>query len=370
MRAPIQWFDEFGFLKYNMIIYDSSSPAASQASEEAEKAGKPHCTMISTTPGSLETDYGKDAFEFKNLSLIFKEEFYDWDISDVKELIRRSSSNGFVNIIFSWRQLGRSNEYYEKMRQQLHENWFKIRREVLLQWISIRDKSPFEDDDLMKLQDMTYTEDDVYKTIWVDKYYPIKLYEKPDPMVTVIISSDVASGSSRDYSTIVITDSKTKRAIGEFRNNKIDTLQFSKIIYALATDVFPNSMVLVERNNVGHAVLSNLARTSVRSRLYYELTSKDETTEKIRNGREKIDDNDNRRFGIWTDDTKREQMMELLLMIVHKYKERIRLPILSMEIQGLEYNKKGRIDHTAECTLAVNLINCGESYKVYITKSI
>ena len=37
---------------------------------------------------------------------------------------------------------------------------------------------------------------------------------------------------------------------------------------------------------------------------------------------EKIDDNDNRRFGIWTDDTKREQMMELLLMIVHKYKER------------------------------------------------
>ena len=127
-------------------------------------------------------------------------------------------------------------------------------------------------------------------------------------------------------------------------------------------------MVLVERNNVGHAVLSNLARTSVRSRLYYELTSKDETTEKIRNGREKIDDNDNRRFGIWTDDTKREQMMELLLMIVHKYKERIRLPILSMEIQGLEYNKKGRIDHTAKYALAVNLINCGESYKIYITK--
>lgn len=346
MRQSIQWFDEFGFLKYNMIIYEAAAPAASQASEEAELNGKAHCQMISTTPGDMETDYGKDAYTFKNKCVMFREEFYDWNVEDVKEMIRLNSGNGYVNIIFSYKQLGRSSEYFAKMRLQLGDNWFKIRREVLLQWISYDEDSPFNPKDIDRLRDMTYTEDDVVKTIFIDKYYPIKLYEPIDPTTTMILASDVASGAARDNSSIAIINTKTKRCIGEFENNKVDTLTFSKILYTLSTDAIPNSLICVERNNVGASVLSNLAKTSAKSKLYYETNTNSDIEDRIRNGRA-VKQGDNRKYGFWTDEPKREVMMEILQKIVSTYKDRIRTPLLSREISALKYIK-GRIDHPAD----------------------
>ena len=170
MTQAVQWYDEFAFLKYNMIIYESASPAARQAGEEAESKGKPHCKMISTTPGDLNTEYGLDAYNFKNKCCMFKEEYYDWDIDDVKEILRVNSDNGFFNIIFSWQQLGRDRKYFEQCRQDLAGNWMKIKREVELRWAVSGDDGPFDAADLEKLADCTYTEEKVANPVYIDRY--------------------------------------------------------------------------------------------------------------------------------------------------------------------------------------------------------
>lgn len=346
MTQPVQWFDEFGFLKYNMIIYESASPAALQASIEAEKLGKPHCKMITTTPGDMATEYGTDAYNFKNKCLLFREEYYDWDIDDVKELLRLNSDNGFFNIVFSWKQLGRTNAYYDQCWQELGGNYLKIRREVLLHWISVTDDSPFDEKDLDALQEITYNEDAVATPWYIDKYYKLNLYDKIDnTKIPVIISCDVSSGARRDFSTIAIINSRTKQCIGEFANNKVDSLTFSYIIHAIATKLFPNCVVVIERNNVGAAVIGNLLRTELKSKLYFE-SNKSDIQEKIKNGTVEYNQyNDIRNYGLWTDDNKREQMMELLMKFVHTYRDRIRTPILSSQICELTYNKHNRIDH-------------------------
>lgn len=344
MTVPYIWFDEFAFLKYNMVIYEASAPAAGQAAEEAEKKNKGHGIWITTTCGDLATDYGKDALSFRQKCVPFKEEYYSWNQSDVKEFIRINSTNGFFLISFTYQQLGRGSEYFDKCLTQLGGNFFKMRREVLLEWIAISDNGPFSDDDLQKLKEMTYTEDKVYQSIYINKYYLLSLYQPIPKDCPVIISCDVGSGSRRDYSTIAIINSRTKECIGEFVNNKLDTLDFSDIIYTVATKIAPNCMIAIERNNVGAAVISNLTRTDIKSKLYYEVNN-DEIKQQIKNGRVLDKATESRFFGVWTNEDRRNMMMDLLVKFVHYYTNRVRTPILSSQICSLIFDKRNRIDH-------------------------
>lgn len=50
MSIPVFWSDEFAFLKYNDIMYKAAAPAISKVSEIAERDGRPHTKIISTTP--------------------------------------------------------------------------------------------------------------------------------------------------------------------------------------------------------------------------------------------------------------------------------------------------------------------------------
>ena len=369
MTAPILWFDEFAFLKYNMVIYEAASPAAGQAAEEAQRNGKPYFKAISTTPGDLSTEYGRDALAFRNKCADFKEEFYDWDIKEVKKFINKNSSNGFALLSFTYQQLGRGSKYYDKCLVDLGGNFFKMRREVLLEWISINSDGPFDDEELQRLKELTYDKDKTYKRIYIDKYYLLTLYKPIPKDRPVIISCDVGSGSRRDYSTISIIDSKTKDCIGEFYNNKVDTLQFSSIIYSIGTEIAPNCLIVIERNNVGSSVISNLKRTGIKSKLYYEIKD-EELKEQIRNGRIIDSATDSRFYGLWTDTEKRELMMELLVKFVRNYPERLRCPKLVEQICGLIYNKNNRIDHRPnehdDCVMAY-LIGI---YTLYYGKSL
>ena len=347
LTQPILWFDEFGFLKYNMIIYESASPAYRQAAIEAENNGKPHCKIITTTPGDMETEFGKDAFIFRNKCVKFKEEFYDWKIKDLKEFIFANSTNGFVHISFSFSQLGRSQKYLEIMESDLGGNWLKVRREVLLEWISFNSDSPFDKDDIEKIKELMKNKTPL-RSVYIDKIYEFILYEEIDLSRKYILSCDVSTGTRRDYSTIVVIDSKTKKAVGEFRNNKIDTLAFSFVIHTIATQVLnSNCVICIERNNVGSSVITNLLRTEVRNLVYFE-NNKTILQEKIKKGREVTSDSETIKYGVWTDENRREEMFEILQRFVKNYKERVLTEQLCSEITSLIYNKKGRIDHPSD----------------------
>ena len=49
---PIIWYDEYGFIPYNDVIYSNASPAFKTASDVARNNGSPYGILISTTPGS------------------------------------------------------------------------------------------------------------------------------------------------------------------------------------------------------------------------------------------------------------------------------------------------------------------------------
>jgi hypothetical protein len=339
----IQNYDEFGFLRFNKTIYESASPAAQQAAIEAEENHKPHCKMISTTPGDMNTQYGKDAKEFRDKCCEFKEEYYDWDVEEARDYMRANSDTDFFRISFSYRQLGRSEQYFADVKKALGGNFFKVRREILLEWLIVNDDPIFEETALANLVEMAKNRK-VEKTIYIDKLYRFDLYEMPNPMEPCILSCDVASGTGRDSSTIVLINSKTKAVMGEFKNNSIDTTAFSYVIYKIAKEIAKNCMIVIERNNVGVVVIQNLLKTDIKSRLYFEDNKKDHQ-EKIKNGRLSESSNDVHNYGLWTDEYKKAQMHEYLVKYVNYYGSRLATKGMAEEIEALIYNKRREIDH-------------------------
>lgn len=45
------WYDEYGFLPYNGIIYMNAAPAFKTASMGAKRNGAPYGILLTTTPG-------------------------------------------------------------------------------------------------------------------------------------------------------------------------------------------------------------------------------------------------------------------------------------------------------------------------------
>lgn len=343
----IQNMDEFGFLRFNMVIYEAASPAATQAAESAEANGKIHCKMLSTTPGDMNTEYGRDAFDFKDKCMTFSEDWYKMDPDSVKALINTNSENLFTSIKFSYKQLGRSTEYFDKVCHDLGGNKLKIRREILLEWLIINEDPVFDEEALADLVREAESRK-IYKTYYIDDVYQLDLYKPIPKNYPVIISCDVAGGDARDNSAITIIDTRTKEVIGEFENNRIDTVAFSYVIHTIATKIAPNCLIVIERNNVGVTVITNLLKTNVKSKLYYEKREND-TQDKYVNGR--LQDGsatDVHNYGLWTSDDKKVQMQETLVKYVNHYGHRLATKKLAVELNGLVYNKKRVIDHTAK----------------------
>lgn len=334
----VQNFDEHGFLRFNKIIYEAAAPAAQQAAIEAEANGKYHCKMISTTPGDMSTEYGRDSYAFRGQCVPFTEDMYSWTKKEVEDYVE-TSENGFIRISFSYRQLGRSEKYFKDVSKGLSN--FKIRREILLEWLVVNEDPIFNETSLNNLLEMA--KERTCNTIWIEKKFKLDLYEKINPLDTYIVSCDCASSLGKDYSTLVITNTKTKAVVGELKT-RIDTTTFSFIIYTVCTKVVKNCMIVIERNNVGASVITNLLKTDIKSKLYYENGSK-EYQDKIKDGRTVESATDNRLYGVWTSEERKIQMHEILVKYVDNYPKRLATKLMAEEINNLVYNKKHQIDH-------------------------
>jgi len=342
---PVQWFDEYAFLGYNDIIFKSASPAASQASREAEANGKPHAQIFTSTPGDMKTRHGQDAFAFIKMSAVFTDDFYDWSIPELKEYVDNNSDNGFFYVKYSYKQLGRSQAYFKEQVRSLAKDWDKIKREVLLEWNNKAVNSPYDPDDLNELDDIKRYP--ISKPIMINKYFKLEIYEQADYEYPFIISVDVAAGMSKDSSAITVISTKTKRPVAALKNNTIDIPTLSNVVYAIANDhgPFPNSLIVVERNGQGEGVVGNLVHTDIKHKLFYEISG-DDTKEKMKRGVMANDfGTESRVYGLWNSANVRERMHDILGNFVRKYKNRINIDLLVEEIKGLQYTKTGRIDH-------------------------
>ena len=336
-----QYYDEFAFTPFIGTIYAAASPAYSQAKEEAEANGKPYGKMITSTPGNVSDVPGAYALNFIGNAARFTEKLYDYTAKEIEEFIYTNSSNNFVYIRFTYKELGRDERWFDTQCRELNQDREKIRREVLLEWGVGNSASPFEPKHLELITKHMKTPRQVELLL---KYYMLNIYSKYNILHPVMISVDGAEGLDNDSSAIAITDFKTGTLIASFKNNKIGIKNFSKVIYIIATKYFPNCIIVIERNKPGTMIIEELMDTNIEDRLYKHI-EQDKTMEKFNNkGYVEYDVARRRSFGINTVSSNRHVMFDILQGYVEDDPEKFVGDDLVTEIKGLIRTNRGRIE--------------------------
>lgn len=341
---PRQWYDEYAFIPFNNIIYLSATPAYKTASLNAKRNNAPYGIIITTTPGDLTTEEGMDAFHVKENATKFSETWYDMSKERLDELIAKNEDSAFVYIRFTYQQLGSDESWFKQMVIDMKKDWSAIRREVLLEWSTASDNSPFKKEDLNIVKALIR---EPIKQVTIGRYYQINIYKELNPRTIPIIGVDVSGGFKRDSSAITIIDSDTTEVAADFNCNYISTIDLAGVIYELVTKHMSNAVVNIERNGgFGSSVLAKLLSTTVKRNLFYEI--KDKVIEERYDGI-----NTNRKtqktkvYGLDSNGKVRDLLMQILRERMDYHKDKFISPIIYKELETLEVKRNGRIEHTS-----------------------
>lgn len=344
---PMHWYDEYAFILHNSIIYAAATPAFSTASANAKRNGAPYGILITTTPGDLTTDEGMDAYETRNAAIPFKEQYYDFNMQQLKELQATNTDSSFFYIRFTYRELGSGEDYFKEICITMKKNWPAIRREVLLEWSTSSDNSPFTKQDLDIVKSLIK---EPIMQVQLGVYYFMDLY-KPMAVESIhwppLIGVDVSGGYSKDSSAITVVDSRTTETVACLNCNYISITDLAKVIYELVVKHMPNAIVNIEKTGGwGSSVISQLLKTKIKRNLYYEI--KDRVLEERTQGAhiQKM----SRKVKVYGfDETKanRDLLMSILRDRMDNHKAKFISPIIYDELCTLEVKKNGRIEHAS-----------------------
>lgn len=279
----------------------------------------------------------------------FLEEMYDWNKKQILQFITDNSSNDFLNIKFTWQELGLSEEWYLKECRSLNNNLLIIRREIDLEWTKASDNSVFKEETLDKifkilkpsigtafLQPKRDAED--IEGILKENYV-IKIYKELIPNKVYFVGCDVGGGTQNDYSAFVVIDPDNMDICAVFRNNKINTSIFSSLLISLIENVIPNAYLFIEDNSLGLGVIGQLLRR-IPTRLFYDYKLPDKDKKKLIHKTP-----NNIKYGVHTDATSRSLMIDILFEVTDANYSELAYPELYDELKTLVYSKNGKVEH-------------------------
>jgi hypothetical protein len=139
---------------------------------------------------------------------------------EIAEYVEKESTNNFIHIEFTYKQLGRDEKWFRNQCRELNNDRLKIKREILLEFTKASDTAVFQEEELDALENFR---GEVRNTIIVHGRPIHFLTDEVDYLKPYLIGVDVAGGLARDYSAITILDPDTKLPVGYFYNQRTDT---------------------------------------------------------------------------------------------------------------------------------------------------
>lgn len=342
--TPIIYCDEYGFIKYNKIIYINMVPAFNTASINAKNNHKPYGMLITSTPGMLTTDEGLEAYDLMTAATPFSEKWYDLTKEQIYDIIGSNGKSNFVYIRYTYQQLGKSEKWFKDVCIEMRLDWAGIRREILLEWSVANDACPFSKEDLDIIKGLIRQP---IRSIFLLNKFEIKIYMEMDMRRNPpIMGVDVSGGYQRDSSAITVIDSATTCVAAEFNCNYISPNELAALIFEMVTKFMPNCVVNIERNGgFGASVISRLLPTVIKRNLFF--TIKDKIVEERISGAQ-IHRRTQKTKIYGSDSTKseRDNLMEILRDRVSYHKDKIFSETIYNELCGMEQKKNGKIEHS------------------------
>ena len=291
----------------------------------------------------LTTDEGLEAFQLKETATKFNEAWYDFTYPQLMELISANTDSNFVYIRFTYQQLGRDENWFRDICIEMRKDWSAIRREILLEWSTSTENSPFTKEDLEVVKQLIRQP---IQTIFLLGKYEFNIYERMDLRFPPLIGVDVSGGYKRDSSAITVVDSKSTRVTADMNCNYISTVDLAKVIYELVTKYMNNAVVNIERNGgYGASVLSKLVTTSIKRNLYFEIKDK-VVEERFSGAKTFIKTQKTKVYGLDSTKDVRELLIQILRERMEYHKDKFISPIIYSELETLEVKKNGKVEHS------------------------
>ena len=340
------WYDEYGFMPYNDIVYLNAAPAFKTAAMNAKASGSPYGILITTTPGFMSTEEGQEAYRTKEDATKFSEQWYDYSYAKLKMILDANTKSDFVYIRFTYQQLGQTEEWFSEICKLMKNSWNDIRREVLLEWSTGVENSPFREEDLDVIAGLV--REPINITYLLEKYRFETYLQTDTRTYPPLIGVDVSGGYKQDSSTITVVDSCTTKVLGCLNCNYISTLDLARCIEFIVKHWMPNAIVNVERNGgFGATVIAKLKKMGLQKNLYYEI--KDVVVEERQDGvhsyKQKIR---TKVFGLTSTREIRKLLIDILIDRVENHKDKFLSPIIYHELLGMEIKRNGKIEHSAK----------------------
>lgn len=341
--SSLMYFDEWDFIPFNTTIMDSAAFAYSRARENSLAAGSMACRLFSSTPGDLDSRDGAAATEWLDHTLKWDDTFYDIPIEKLRNMVSdvQSKRNGIMWIEHSWKQLKKTQKWFEDQCRLVSWNLETIAREIELRRLHGSSMSPFKREDIMYIQRnkrKPIGELDLSKNLC-----PFKFYKKMKRSVPYFICIDPSEGLALDNNAVEIESPYTLEVVCEMKNPYISQRDLSKMIVNFMDLFCPNALIIVE-NNKGRELINCLRETKYATRLWYDSGKMLVVSEKLdKYGIQAKEALERRAYGVSTTTASRAVMMGILERMMDEEKRKFVSEYVVDDISALVRTSSGKI---------------------------
>lgn len=253
-------FDEIAFMNYNQIIVSTAVNSMLAASTNARKNGLPSPIVFTTTAGNPDTPSGAFALDMFEKAMSFSESLYDLaDRNDLLNAIRKGSvsESPMLYLEFSYRQLGKTDEWFREAASRSKASQDDINRDLLNIWQSSSDNVILTEEQRRKLRESSSEPSfvdysDGFAIRWYDKQIDVE--SEKFKYSHLILGMDTSENIGRDYTTMTIISADDMRVVATCRCNDSNTMEISRFLVSILKK-FPNLVFIPERNNTGTAII-------------------------------------------------------------------------------------------------------------------
>lgn len=351
----VEHWDEISYYNNIDLSFDSATAGMDTAGELARKMGIPSAIIMTTTAGDLDDPRGRWCYRTACDALRFTEKLYDLGSREqLMDVLRTNSKNNFIYIEYSYKQLGKSAEWFERVTRNKSPRI--IAKDYLNQWQLGSSSSIFPQDILKKIRDSRRDPVSVtnYETLII-KWYDDPRYLKENEGLRnrpYVIGLDTSDNVGRDFTTMCMLDPYDMHVVATFKCNTTNLAFVARAMMRILMD-FPRAIFIPERNKIGVVfidyIFAEMRRdvfdplTRIYNKYYQEYT-RDTDVSSLN-----YDDGEVRRnFGFTTtkSSTSREFLYSTVLMTAMRLVgDRLNDASLVDEICGISM-RNGRVDHS------------------------
>lgn len=340
--AAWYWNDEYDFTPFNNEIMDAASFAYSTARDNSKLNKSLYGRILTSTPGYLNTQAGKDADKRIQRMLRWDDHFYNKPITAIRALLDSNKCNGYMYIEHSWKQLGKSMEWYMNQCKLVDYDNDKILREIELQRIQGNERSPFRKQALVYISQ--HKRPIIEKLDIREDLIPINIYEKINKKTTYIISIDPAEGLALNNNAFVLINPHTQLIVAEYKSPYISPPDFFRMICEFIQRRVPRCMIVIESNR-GRELVNRFLESPYRYQLWYDADKladkKVLTTDKF--GAQKKASYKRRSIGFDTTPKTKPLMFSIIERLMEEELDKVSTEYLVKDVSSVQRKPNGTI---------------------------